>query len=54
LQAYFKEAQLDGADLQGEQIKWAIGDEATTLPDGLDWPTAWSKSVEEQEEILRE
>jgi hypothetical protein len=41
-----REANLQRAHLIGEQIEWAIGDEATTLPDGLDRPAAWSKSVE--------
>ena len=62
-------ASLQGADLQGtslimtnftgakglseKQLSWAIGTK-TKLPEGLNAPKSWEKSVEEQEETLWE
>ena len=46
-------ADLSGADLQGvvdltqDQIEEAIGDEDTTLPEGIDRPDSWSTGTEE-------
>jgi hypothetical protein len=60
------EASLDGADLRGanlqeargltqEQIKWTIGDlHKTKLPEGIDHPDLWSKSIEEQRKTAQE
>lgn len=53
--AILKGAMLKrAAHLQAAQIDWAIGDETTTLPVGLVRPVAWSKSIEEQAEILEQ
>jgi len=47
-QAFLKAAR----GLTQEQIDWAIGDDTTTLPDGLVWPVAWSKSIGQQTKII--
>jgi hypothetical protein len=40
--------------LTEEQLEWIIGDEATSLPEGLVRPAAWSRSIEEQSDIIEE
>jgi hypothetical protein len=40
--------------LTEEHLEWVIGDETITLPQGLVRPAAWSKSIEEQVEIIEE
>jgi uncharacterized protein YjbI with pentapeptide repeats len=53
-------AKLDGADLQGathmtqDQIEWTVGSNKTKLPESLNRPELWSKSIEEQKNILEE
>jgi uncharacterized protein YjbI with pentapeptide repeats len=56
--ALLQGALLQEADLQGayqliqEQIEGAIGSNETTLPEGLNRPQLWSKSIEEQTKIV--
>ena len=56
--ARLAKAHLEGAHLTQakgltqEQIDWAIGDEETTLPNGVVRPAAWSRNIEEQNEII--
>ena len=51
-------ANLADADLQGaheitqDQIESTIGSSETKLPEGRNRPKLWSKSLEEQKEIL--
>ena len=53
-------AVLRGPDLRGasvttgDQIEWTIGSNVTRLPENLNRPELWSKSLEEQERIVRE
>ena len=55
LQADLRGAYLRGADLlkakvqTQKQLKVAYGDETTMLPEGLQRPAAWSKSIKEQD-----
>jgi uncharacterized protein YjbI with pentapeptide repeats len=57
--ANLKRANLTGANVWGargmteDQIEWTIGSNDTILPEGFYRPELWSKSYEEQEEILR-
>ena len=37
-----------------DQIEWTIGSNETKLPEDLNRPELWSKSLEEQERIVRE
>ncbi len=37
-----------------DQIEWTIGSNVTRLPEDLNRPELWSKSLEEQERIVRE
>jgi hypothetical protein len=37
-----------------DQINWTIGSSETNLPEGLNRPKWWSKSIEEQEKIVQE
>jgi hypothetical protein len=60
IEAYLYGANLSGANLQDakeltqDQIKWTIGSSETDLPEGLDRPELWDKSVDEQRKILQE
>ncbi len=53
-------ADLSGADLREvvgltqEQIDLTYGDEETQLPDDFKVPDTWTKSMEEQEKILKD
>jgi hypothetical protein len=53
-------ANLRGADLREaqyltqRQIQWTRGSHETTLPEGLNHPELWSKSIEEQVQIVTE
>jgi hypothetical protein len=53
-------AILLGADLQEAenltpmQIEWTIGSNETKLPEGFNHPELWSKSIEEQAQIVQE
>lgn len=63
--AFLRGANLEGANLKGanldkayllpKQIEWTIGDENTKLPEDLvdHRPAVWSKSLEEQIDIIR-
>jgi hypothetical protein len=37
-----------------DQIEWTIGSDETRPPEDLNRPELWSKSLEEQERIVRE
>jgi uncharacterized protein YjbI with pentapeptide repeats len=68
--ANFHRANLHKANLQGailhradlqeaggiteDQIQWTLGSNETELPEDLNPPELWSKSLEEQERIVRE
>jgi hypothetical protein len=53
--AFLQEANLLGARrLQQYRIEWTIGSNETKLPEDLNRPELWSKSVEEQVRIVKE
>jgi hypothetical protein len=53
--ANLQEADLHRArELTQEQIEWTIGSNETELPEGLNRPQLWSKSIEEQTKIVQE
>jgi hypothetical protein len=58
--ATLSRADLIGANLRGargltqEQIEWTFGCNETELPEGLNRPQLWSKSIEEQTKIVQE
>jgi hypothetical protein len=58
--ATLQRANLQGANLQGarriteDQIEWTLGSNETKLPEDLNRPELWSKSIEEQVKIIRE
>jgi hypothetical protein len=52
--ANLQAAKLQRTNLIQEQIEWTIGSNKTELPEGLSRPQLWSKSIAEQEKIIRE
>jgi uncharacterized protein YjbI with pentapeptide repeats len=63
-QAYLREADLRGADLRGanlqtsrgvmqDQIDCTVGSSETKLPEDLDRPGWWNRSIEEQKNLVR-
>ena len=55
LGANLYKADLRGAhELTEEQLEWTIGSIETKLPEGLNRPQWWSKSIEEQTKIVQE
>jgi hypothetical protein len=53
--ANLREAAFLGArELTQEQIEWTTGSNETELPEGLNRPQLWSKSFEEQRNVLVE
>jgi uncharacterized protein YjbI with pentapeptide repeats len=52
--ANLQAAKLQRTNLIQEQIEWTIGSNKTELPEGLSRPRLWSKSIAEQEKIIRE